>query len=384
MVNFMLKKALHNSQFVLSFFFLYLLLTFIQIEAEGIIEEIKRLSPDICVLQEVDIHCERSGNRNHLEELCKNLNMKGIFVCEFLELHSPLRKLRDQGGGYHGNAILSKYDISMQVIEHKYQPFHWDKDGHLLNEPRKGKRYSLAGIIQKHSCPPIICYNVHLEVFTGIIGRISAFSELFEHAQKNKELYPHQVICGDLNTMAHSIARLSPKYANDRYRWLSLGETESSWWDRNVFGYHLLDGSINTNLLTLKRYTYFQPLKFIEWMIQSSTPWLSTIGLKLGCWLSGFKDLDVLKNIRNPGFYDVWSPHHPTLHNPAYFGLFKAKLDWTLVRNLNVTDRWFGNCDYKLSDHQWLMIHVDFDATFKENPYKYWSVRRNYWRNIPV
>ncbi|KAI9306348.1 hypothetical protein BJ944DRAFT_263718 [Cunninghamella echinulata] len=108
-------------------------------EADGIIEEIKRLSPDVCILQEIDIDCERSGNRNHMEELCKSLNMKGVFVCEFLELYSSLRKSRDQGGGFHGNAILSKYDFNVQVIDHKYQPFQWDKDGHLLNEPRKGK-----------------------------------------------------------------------------------------------------------------------------------------------------------------------------------------------------------------------------------------------------
>ncbi|KAI9299451.1 hypothetical protein BJ944DRAFT_274225 [Cunninghamella echinulata] len=183
--------------------------------------------------------------------------------------------------------------------------------------------------------------------------------------------------------MAHSIARLSPKYARDRYRFLSLGTTESSWWDHQVLDYHVMDGPLNTRLLTLNSTL----LKWIEWMTAATTTtipsWLKECALWLGCWLSGFSK-DVIQNIRNPGFYDAWPTHHVTLHNPAYFGLFKAKLDWTLIRNLNLTHRWFGNAGYKLSDHQWLMIQVDFDASYKANPYEYWSIRRNYWRNLTV
>ena len=42
-----------------------------------------------------------------------------VFLCEFEELHSPLRDASSQGGGVHGNAILSKYDMSdHSVIEH--------------------------------------------------------------------------------------------------------------------------------------------------------------------------------------------------------------------------------------------------------------------------
>lgn len=33
-------------------------------------------------------------------------------MCEFEELHSPLREPSSQGGGVHGNAILSKFDMS--------------------------------------------------------------------------------------------------------------------------------------------------------------------------------------------------------------------------------------------------------------------------------
>lgn len=74
-----------------------------------------------------------------MQELCKALQVKGAFVCEFEELDSPNRKLRDAGGGVHGNAILSKHDIDFRVLEHRKNVFNWDKDGHKLKEPRRGQ-----------------------------------------------------------------------------------------------------------------------------------------------------------------------------------------------------------------------------------------------------
>jgi hypothetical protein len=43
-----------------------------------------------------------------------------------------------------------------------------------------------------------------------------------------------QAILGDLNTMAHSVARLSPNYCCDGMRWRSLGSSEAAWWQRYV------------------------------------------------------------------------------------------------------------------------------------------------------
>ena len=37
------------------------------------------------------------------------------------------------------------------------------------------------------------------------------------------------------NTMAHGVARLSPKFSRDKMRWLSLGQTEAGFWQRNLF-----------------------------------------------------------------------------------------------------------------------------------------------------
>jgi hypothetical protein len=104
-----------------------------------ILSTLKDLDPDIAFIQEIDIDCKRSGNRDHFTEIAANMKWKGGFVCEFVEIESDKRRDRDQGGGVHGNAIFTKYDVDFRVLDHKYQPFDWGKDGDKLNEPRKGR-----------------------------------------------------------------------------------------------------------------------------------------------------------------------------------------------------------------------------------------------------
>jgi hypothetical protein len=65
-------------------------------ESDEIIQVIRRLDPDIAIIQEIDINCKRSGNANHMENMCKELRLRGGFVAEFFELESPIRQDRDQ------------------------------------------------------------------------------------------------------------------------------------------------------------------------------------------------------------------------------------------------------------------------------------------------
>ena len=44
----------------------------------------------------------------------------------------------------------------------------------------------------------------------------------------------HQAILGDLNTMAHGLARLSPKYCCDKMRFWTIGRPEALFWHRNL------------------------------------------------------------------------------------------------------------------------------------------------------
>jgi hypothetical protein len=44
-------------------------------------------------------------------EIAKALNYNYIFNCEFEEIYDPLREKHVQGGGVHGNGILSRYSF---------------------------------------------------------------------------------------------------------------------------------------------------------------------------------------------------------------------------------------------------------------------------------
>jgi len=295
-------------------------------QLESIIKHLQELNGDIICLQELDIQCDRTARKDVGVEIAKRLQLNYAFLCEFEELHSPLRNALLQGGGVHGNAILSKFSFrSVRCLDHKYQPFTWDTDGHTLKEPRKGNRCTIAAEIET-PFGPILCYSVHLEVFCGILGRICQFSEVLADARKHQSSLPNQIIAGDLNTMAHSIARLSPTYCLDHLRWRTIGQTEAQWWQTNLLNFHDEDGNVNTNLM---KYNLPQ---------------------------------DVLVNARNTGFYDPFDIHKDiTLHNKQYFGLFYGKLDWLLVRGFDVTAKGSGNHDYSASDHK--SLYVDVFAT---------------------
>lgn len=86
----------------------------------GIIEELRRIDADIISLQEVDVGCDRSGGADTGVAIAQALGLNYAFFCEFEELRSPLRDARSQGGGVHGNAILSKWPFSeLAVVRHR-------------------------------------------------------------------------------------------------------------------------------------------------------------------------------------------------------------------------------------------------------------------------
>ncbi|KAG0268316.1 hypothetical protein DFQ27_007052 [Actinomortierella ambigua] len=214
-----------------------------------ILDTLKAIDADVLCLQEIDIGCHRSGyDRDHFKEICETLQLVGGFVPEFVEIEHSCRKDRDQGGGVHGNAILSKWPISgFRVLDHVHHAYEWEENGHKLNEPRLGRRFTIVAQIETPS-GPLLAYSAHLEVFTGIVGRISALSDILADADLHKDQVPHQILFGDLNTISHSIARLAKTISTDQYRVLSLLQQEAEWWDRNLWSWHVDDGMFNLAL----------------------------------------------------------------------------------------------------------------------------------------
>ncbi|KAK9843329.1 hypothetical protein WJX74_010444 [Apatococcus lobatus] len=85
-----------------------------------ILAELREIDADVIALQEVDIGCDRSGSADTGLEIAQALQLNYVFFCEFEELHSPARDARSQGGGVHGNAFLSRFDIhDARIIQHR-------------------------------------------------------------------------------------------------------------------------------------------------------------------------------------------------------------------------------------------------------------------------
>ena len=102
-------------------------------------------------------------------------------------------------------------------------------------EPREGQRLTLTAEVAAGGAT-VQVYSAHLEVFCGAVGRLRQFADILEHSRSAaRRGVGLQVIGGDLNTMGHGVARLSPFHCTDRLRWATVGETEASFWARSLF-----------------------------------------------------------------------------------------------------------------------------------------------------
>lgn len=285
-----------------------------------IIECLKTHDADIVCLQELDIGCARSGNRDCALEIAKALGMRCAFFTEFEELFSEKRKPHVQGGGVHGNAILSRFDFDPRLVDHTHHPIDWEKDGEGIGEPRRGKRGILAAEIQVPGMrKTVLCYSLHLEVFCGIFGRLKQMADVFVDARISTSEHPYQLIFGDLNTMAHGIARLCTFYCRDSMRLGSIGYSEAAWWHENILSC--------TDTDTNEKITRHASLK------------------------------DDVGRLVNPFFVDPFSLTKDTTLQ-GYYGLFKGKLDWTLLRGWTILAKGMDNHHYKWSDHKLLYVIV--------------------------
>ncbi|KAG2483952.1 hypothetical protein HYH03_017198 [Edaphochlamys debaryana] len=311
---------------------------------DAIIAELRALDADVLALQEIDIHCERSGWVDTGRAIAQALGLAYAFVAEFEEIHSPLRAADAQGGGVHGNAILSKYDIiEARCVEHTTHPIDWElpppQQPHKLaaREPRKGRRVTTAATIATPQ-GPLLVYSAHLECFCGALARMAQLSDLFRDTRQQAERAggaggpPKPLaaaLMGDLNTLANGVARLSPHYCNDHLRWASLG-----WFEAELLDHRVL------------RVTDPAPLN--EWARRQGLPEA------------------VCRDLVNPGYSDPWDSRHDITFDHVkyrYLGqrLMTGKLDWVLLRHAAVVSRAMGNQEYTASDHKWLAVEVNLE-----------------------
>lgn len=187
---------------------------------------------DICLLQEVDIGCKRTDSANVFEAIAELSGANcGVFSVEFEELDSPNRTARLSGGGYHGNAILSRFSIVEygSIVHTKF--FDWEIAS--SSQPRKGTRITVWADIELSPGNIVRVYNSHLENFCGPMERLEQFKEAFDHSNQLKR---RCIFGGDLNTLMHGWIRFLPFIYPCRdwlvRFWTSIGSSEASFFDK--------------------------------------------------------------------------------------------------------------------------------------------------------
>ena len=163
------------------------------------------------------------------------------------------------------------------------------------------------------------------------------------------------------------MARLSPTYCCDKFRWCSLGSSEARFWAHNLFDVMDNDGDDNEmdaaaddgsaedaappEAATVTPAVPPPPASLLRVARGAGNPRLAGWGLPA----------ELCAAAVNPGFRDPFCPDSDvTLNNPTYWGLMQGKLDWLLLRGagLRVAAKSVGNHDYSLSDHKWIAVDV--------------------------
>jgi len=197
---------------------------------DGQVDYLKTVNPDILCLQEADWGCKRSGDKNTALEMAQRLGYKYIaYTTEFVEVDGTKEEFPDslrgtkkggvfgigEGGGVHGQAILSKYPITdMSSIRLHKLSQDWEEGSTIdaRREPRTGQRVCQKMKIQIGD-KDITVYNAHLEDKQGgETGRMAQYDQLANDAEKEGA----SIIVGDMNTVSHGLGRAPVIKAGNR------------------------------------------------------------------------------------------------------------------------------------------------------------------------
>ncbi len=168
------------------------------VEYDKIQAVIRKHNPDLCILQEVDLHARRSGGKDVAKALAEEFAYDYVFGIEFQELSQGL----GEEPAYHGQAILSRQPLThTRILRFVNQSGFW-KPGLLpaklpLFQRRIGGRLALISEVESAG-HKLVIYDVHLESRDSENLRLRQLEEVL----KDAEQYPSDVtvlISGDLN-----------------------------------------------------------------------------------------------------------------------------------------------------------------------------------------
>jgi endonuclease/exonuclease/phosphatase family metal-dependent hydrolase len=164
-----------------------------------VIEFLRQESPDICLLQEVDLNARRTRRTNVAQTIASTLRLNYVYGTEFEEL--------SQGSGsqkaYQGQAILSWGEFrDARVLRFRRQSEYWRSRWFLPNwtvfQARQGGRMALAAEVELGRTR-VAVYNMHLESKGEDDLRMAQLTEVLQDTRRYRPDDP-VLIAGDLNT----------------------------------------------------------------------------------------------------------------------------------------------------------------------------------------
>jgi endonuclease/exonuclease/phosphatase family metal-dependent hydrolase len=164
-----------------------------------IAETIRRLDPHIVLLQEVDLHANRTAGVDISEELGRLMGMRHLFAQSYRELSQGA----EDRPAYLGQAMLTRLPVrSTRVLQFERQTKFWNRSRYLPNwgilQRREGGRVAqIAELGQDRT--ELVVYNMHLESRGFGATRLAQLQEALDDS---KRYGPDVtvVVAGDLNS----------------------------------------------------------------------------------------------------------------------------------------------------------------------------------------
>ncbi|MEZ4846363.1 MAG: endonuclease/exonuclease/phosphatase family protein [Bdellovibrionota bacterium] len=290
---------------------------------------------DVYLLTEVDSGMGRSGNKHVAEEICKALNMYGVYVpCYFnLDQGNGAEASLNKGGnelGLQGNAIISRYpigDVKTVLLPNT-------KDHLRGNERQIGNEYAIVANI-RHPTKKFDAICVHLAAHSSRAQRVQQMQQV---AGFMKDRQGPAMVGGDFNTSTY----------NSNKAWRAI----LSFWRRVLMG----------NAIT---HHYPYPENYFEkklfHTIEKVGFTTEGFNVKGGCTLHyDFKDPFFRMSLGD--WLPQWCFHFIDWALKPHDGKCSFKLDWLLGRELTPTHtaiiQDLPKNPNRLSDHDPILVDI--------------------------
>ncbi len=174
-------------------------------EVDRLIATLREKKPDVCLLQEVDLHTRRTKNRDVAHDLAQALGYNYAFGTEFQELSQDV----NEQPAYTGQATLSRWPIlKARVLRFERQSSWWKPHSVIPNsaffQRRLGGRIALATDLSVNGSL-LVVYNLHLESRSGGAIQGAQLNEVLADLQHYPPGTP-AIIGGDLNSKYNPVA----------------------------------------------------------------------------------------------------------------------------------------------------------------------------------